>query len=64
MFDDFIQMLDFFAQDLRILRARVALRKAQVQRMIKHLHHREWIADFVRDFGGEQTQRGKLFVLA
>src|SRR5688572_30496579 len=36
----------------------------QVERVKEHFDDRERIADFVRDFGGEQTQRGKLFVLA
>ena len=30
--------------------------------MIQQLHHRERIADFVRDLGGEQAERGQFFV--
>ena len=31
--------------------------------MVQKLHHCERIADFVRDLGGEQAERGKFFVL-
>ncbi len=61
---DLVQMLDFFAEDCGVLRARVAVGNLQIERVIQHLHHRERIADFVRDLGGEQTERGKFFVLA
>ncbi len=34
------------------------------QRMVEHLHHRERIADFVGDLGGEQAEGRELLVLA
>ena len=60
---DFVQVLDFRVNDPGVLRARVAVGKFQIQRVIQQLHHRERIADFVRDLGGEQAERGQFFVL-
>ena len=31
--------------------------------VIQHLHHREWIADFMRHLRRQQSERGQLFVL-
>ncbi len=55
---DFIQMFDFCFNDARVFCARIAGGKFQIQRVIKQFHHRERIADFVRDFGGQKSERG------
>ena len=31
--------------------------------MKKHFHHREWIANFMRDFGRKQSDGGEFFTL-
>ena len=55
---DAVQPVHFFADDLAVLHARIARWELQVHRVIQHLHHRERIANLVRDLGGEQSQRG------
>ncbi len=61
---DCVQVLNLLVNDSGVLGSRIAGRKLQVQRMVQHLHHRERVADFMRDLGGEQAKSGKLFVLA
>ena len=64
LFHDFIQVLHLLSHHFRIPGPRVALRKLQIERVVEHFHYRQRIADFVRDLGREQTERGELFVLA
>ena len=50
---DAIQMLNFFANDARILGPWIACWKLEVQRVVEHFHYRERITDLMRDLGGE-----------
>ncbi len=64
LLDDFVEVLDFVAEDLGVLGAGIGLGKLEVEGVVEHLHHREGIADFVGDLGGKQPERGEFFVLA
>jgi len=56
LLDDFVEVLDFVARIWASL-ARDRRGKLEVEGVVKHLHHREGIADFVGDLGGEQPER-------
>ena len=60
---DLVQQLHLVAHDPYILGPRIAPRKLQVERVEQHLHHRQRIADLMRDFGGEQAEGAQLFRL-
>ena len=62
LFDDLVQVLDLAAHDFRVAGPRVAFGETQIERVIKHLHHRERIADFMGDLGGEQAEGGKFLI--
>ena len=61
---DPVEVPELFIHDPGVLRARIVGREFQVERVKQHFHYRERIADFVRDLGRQQAQRGQLFVLA
>ena len=60
---DFVQVLHFLAQDGVVLDPRIARRELQAEGMVEHFHDGERIADFVGDFGREQAEGGKFFIL-
>ena len=62
LFNDPVQVFHFFAHDLDIASARIVAFETEIERMEEHLDDGKRIANFMRDFGGEEAESGKFFI--
>ena len=62
--DDGLELIELLPDHPHIGAAGIVGREIQTQITIKELDHREWVADLVGNLGRQQSQRGKLLVLA
>ena len=61
---DAVEVIHLLAHDADIGLAGITRTEVQVERVVKHLHHRQWIADLMGNFGSQESQGTEAFALA